>query len=145
MVPADRCSGWTAFLGALLGFFYFALKVFAFMFVFVWLQGTLPRLKYDRLMDLGWKVLLPVGLVWVMATATIVVAQEQLVRTDVLRAVFLAAAVLIAIILVLPLFDRRGPVEMSEDQPADAPPPDSLSDLRRVIDERTPDRVTIES
>ncbi|CAN5912346.1 NADH-quinone oxidoreductase subunit NuoH [soil metagenome] len=133
------------FLGALLGFFYFALKVFAFMFVFVWLRGTLPRLKYDRLMDLGWKVLLPVGLVWVMATATIVVAQEQLVRTDVLRAVFLAAAVLIAIILVLPLFDRRGPVEMSEDQPADAPPPDSLSDLRRVIDERTPDRVTIES
>jgi len=137
------------FLGALLGFFYFAIKVFAFMFVFVWLRGTLPRLKYDRLMDLGWKVLLPVGLVWVMATATIVVAQENLARSDVLRTVFLAAAVLIAIVLILPLFDRRRPsaTDAADDDDAGVRPPrdDTLADLRRVIDERTPDRVNVES
>ena len=137
------------FLGALLGFFYFAIKVFAFMFVFVWLRGTLPRLKYDRLMDLGWKVLLPVGLVWVMATATIVVAQENLARSDVLRAVFLAAAALIAVVLILPLFERRRPTapEAVADEDAGAPPSrdDTLADLRRVVDERTPDRVTVES
>jgi NADH-quinone oxidoreductase subunit H len=134
-------------LGALLGFFYFAIKVFAFMFVFVWLRGTLPRMKYDRLMDLGWKVLLPVGLVWVMATATIVVAQENLARSDVLRAVFLAAAALIAIVLILPLLDRRRAFEPDEDDDAGTRPPrdDTLADLRRVIDERTPDRVTVES
>ncbi len=133
------------FAGALLGFLYFAIKVFAFMFVFVWLRGTLPRLKYDRLMDLGWKVLLPVGLVWVLATAAIVVAQDNLARTDLLRTVFLVAAVLVAIVLVLPLFGRRRPVEMAEAQPADAVVPDTMADLRRVVDERTPDRMTVES
>lgn len=136
------------FPGALLGFFYFAIKVFAFMFVFVWLRGTLPRMKYNRLMDLGWKVLLPVGLVWVMATATIVVAQENVARSDVLRTVFLAAAVLIAIVLILPVFERRrpeAPDAADDDTGARPPPDDTLADLRRVVDERTPDRVTIES
>jgi NADH-quinone oxidoreductase subunit H len=105
-------------------------------------------MKYDRLMDLGWKVLLPVGLVWVMATATIVVAQENLARSDVLRAVFLAAAVLIAIVLIVPLFDRRRASEADAvDDGAGPRPPrdDTLADLRRVVDERTPDRVTVES
>lgn len=136
------------FPGALLGFLYFAIKVFVFMFVFVWLRGTLPRLKYDRLMDLGWKVLLPVGLVWVLATAAIVVAQEALPRGDVLRTVGLAAAVLIAIVLVLPLLDRRRPDDTDEidrETGPSAPSDDTLPDLRRVIDERTPDRVTVES
>ena len=132
--------------GALLGFLYFAIKVFVFMFVFVWLRGTLPRLKYDRLMDLGWKVLLPVGLLWVLATATIVVAQESLVRSDLLRGVFVAAAVLIAIVLMLPLFERRRPEQVTEHQlgePAEQVP--TMTDLRDVIDERTPDRLTVES
>jgi NADH-quinone oxidoreductase subunit H len=118
------------------------------MFVFVWLRGTLPRLKYDRLMDLGWKVLLPVGLVWVMATATIVVAQENLARSDVLQTVFLAAAVLIAIVLALPLLDRRRPPprDATDDGATSRPPRDeTLADLREVVDERTPDRVTVES
>jgi NADH-quinone oxidoreductase subunit H len=134
------------FLGALLGFLYFAIKVFAFMFVFVWLRGTLPRLKYDRLMDLGWKVLLPVGLLWVLATATIVVAQESLARSDLLFGVFVAAAVLIAIILVLPLFERRRPAQVTERQlgePGEEIP--TMTDLRDIIDERTPDRLTVES
>ena len=136
------------FLGALLGFFYFAIKVFAFMFVFVWLRGTLPRMKYNRLMDLGWKVLLPVGLVWVMATATIVVAQENVARSDVLRAVFLAAAALIALVLILPLFERRrpeAPDAAGDDTGARPPHDDTVADLRRVVEERTPDRVTVES
>jgi NADH-quinone oxidoreductase subunit H len=133
-------------LGALLGFLYFAIKVFAFMFVFVWLRGTLPRLKYDRLMDMGWKVLLPVGLLWVMATATIVVAQESLARSDLLRGAFVAAAVLIAIVLLLPLFDRRRPEQVTEPQPgAPAEQVPTMTDLRHVIDERTPDRLTVES
>ena len=133
-------------LGALLGFLYFAIKVFVFMFVFVWLRGTLPRLKYDRLMDLGWKVLLPVGLLWVLATATIVVAQESLVRSDLLRGVFVAAAVLVAIVLVAPLLDRRRPDQVTEQQlgePDEQMP--TMTDLRDIIDERTPDRLTVES
>jgi len=132
--------------GALLGFLYFAIKVFVFMFVFVWLRGTLPRLNYNRLMDLGWKVLLPVGLVWVMATATIVVAQENLARPDLIRVVLIAAGVIIGIMLLAPLFDRRPPQEPpAEDEGTAAPPPGGLDELRRTIDERTPDRVTVRS
>jgi NADH-quinone oxidoreductase subunit H len=140
--------------GALLGFLYFAIKVFAFMFVFVWLRGTLPRLNYNRLMALGWNVLLPIGLVWVMATATIVVAQESLARPDLIRTVLIAAGLIIGIVIVAPLFDRRPteqePVADADDGPgadseADVPSSDRMDELRRTIDERTPDRVTVKS
>ncbi len=49
--------------------FWFLGKMFFFVFVFVWIRGTYPRLRYDRVMTFGWKVLLPVGLFNVMATA----------------------------------------------------------------------------
>lgn len=47
------------------------LKVQFFIFVFVWLRGTLPRLKYNQFMDLGWKVMIPFSLVWIVAVATV--------------------------------------------------------------------------
>jgi len=46
-------------------------KTFFWVFVFVWIRGTYPRLRYDRVMSFGWKVLLPVGLFNVMATALV--------------------------------------------------------------------------
>jgi NADH-quinone oxidoreductase subunit H len=68
----------TLFLGGwqgpvLPGFMWFLLKVGAMIFVLFWLRATLPRLKYDRLMALGWKVLLPLGLLNIAITATAVV------------------------------------------------------------------------
>ncbi len=48
---------------------WFLLKTFFFVFLFVWVRGTYPRLRYDRVMNFGWKVLLPVGLFNVMITA----------------------------------------------------------------------------
>jgi NADH-quinone oxidoreductase subunit H len=48
---------------------WFLLKTFSFVFLFVWIRGTYPRLRYDRVMNFGWKVLLPVGLFNVMITA----------------------------------------------------------------------------
>ncbi len=50
---------------------WFLAKVIAFLFVFIWLRGTLPRLRYDQFMKLGWKVLIPISLVWTMLVATI--------------------------------------------------------------------------
>jgi NADH-quinone oxidoreductase subunit H len=48
---------------------WFLMKTFFFVFLFVWIRGTYPRLRYDRVMNFGWKVLLPVGLFNVMITA----------------------------------------------------------------------------
>jgi NADH-quinone oxidoreductase subunit H len=52
-----------------LGFVWWGLKVSIFLFVFIWLRGTLPRFRYDQLMHLGWKVLIPVAAVWILITA----------------------------------------------------------------------------
>ena len=54
------------------------IKVQLFIFLFIWLRGTLPRLRYDQFMNFGWKVLIPVALVW-----TIVVAAARIFRGDV--------------------------------------------------------------
>jgi NADH-quinone oxidoreductase subunit H len=44
-------------------------KLIAFVFFFIWLRGTLPRLRYDQFMKLGWKVLIPASLVWIVGVA----------------------------------------------------------------------------
>jgi NADH-quinone oxidoreductase subunit H len=64
----------TLFLGGWQGpilppFVWFAAKVFAVIFFFMWVRGTYPRLRYDLLMQLGWKVMLPVAIVNIMLTA----------------------------------------------------------------------------
>jgi len=46
-------------------------KLWAFLFVFIWLRGTLPRLRYDQFMRLGWKVLIPAGIVWIVAVSAL--------------------------------------------------------------------------
>jgi len=54
-------STWFA---AVPGFFWLALKTFFFLFVYLWIRATFPRYRYDQLMRLGWKVLLPTTIVW---------------------------------------------------------------------------------
>ena len=51
---------------------WFCLKVFCFLFFYIWMRGTLPRFRYDQLMAFGWKFLLPVGLLNVLATSFVV-------------------------------------------------------------------------
>jgi NADH-quinone oxidoreductase subunit H len=58
-----------AFLDVIPPFIWFAAKVAVFLFVYIWFRGTFPRYRFDQLMGLGWKVLLPVSLVNVMAIA----------------------------------------------------------------------------
>lgn len=64
-------GGWNG-PGFLPPFVWFALKVVLFLFLFVWIRATLPRLRYDRLMSLGWKVMLPVAILNLVVTAAFV-------------------------------------------------------------------------
>jgi NADH-quinone oxidoreductase subunit H len=51
------------------GVFWFILKIFVCLFVFLWVRATLPRYRYDQIMALGWKVFLPISLAWLVITA----------------------------------------------------------------------------
>jgi NADH-quinone oxidoreductase subunit H len=59
------------------GPFWFLLKVFLFLFLYVWLRGTLPRFRYDQLMTIGWKLLLPVSIANVVLTSLAIVWAGQ--------------------------------------------------------------------
>ncbi len=55
----------------ILGVFYFLAKVFFFLFLYIWLRGTLPRFRFDQLMNFGWKFLLPLAILNIIITATV--------------------------------------------------------------------------
>ena len=57
---------------------WFVIKVVAIIFVFIWLRGTLPRMRYDQFMHLGWKVLIPINLVWILVVMTVHVMGPRL-------------------------------------------------------------------
>jgi NADH-quinone oxidoreductase subunit H len=57
------------FVQALLPVFWFVAKVFVFLFIYIWVRGTLPRFRYDQLMAFGWKFLLPLAIANLIATA----------------------------------------------------------------------------
>ena len=58
--------------GIIQGPFWFFAKVFIFLFVYIWMRGTLPRFRYDQLMSFGWKFLLPVSIVNVILTSAVI-------------------------------------------------------------------------
>ena len=103
-------SGWWPLL-------WFVAKVWVFLFVFMWLRATLPRLRYDQFMAIGWKLLIPVSLVWILVVAV-------LRSADLTGAVpsLIAAAALLAVLLAVNALRRRA-AEREVPPPPPPPPP----------------------
>lgn len=95
-------------------------KVLSFIFVFIWLRGSLPRLRYDQFMAFGWKRLIPLSLIWIVAVATIRASSLEggLDRQYLL----IGIGVVLAVMLLLFFFTDDGADE-SEDASATAPAP----------------------
>jgi NADH-quinone oxidoreductase subunit H len=137
-------SGWWPLL-------WFLGKVILFVFVFVWLRGTLPRLRYDQFMRFGWKVLLPINLVWILALAGVRSINKSESGN---RWIVIAVVVLVLLLIVLFWPNRKPqPTETLQQQVRSRPtgsfplPPMDLQvppspRLKRAVAEREPANIT---
>ena len=95
----------------------------AIIFVFVWLRGTLPRLRYDQFMAFGWKVLIPINLVWILAVTTIRVLSDRGDPWWQATAIPLAVVLLIVVVPALMVWEgatARRAAEREEDEADEA-------------------------
>ena len=102
---------------------WFVLKIVAIIFVFVWLRGTLPRLRYDQFMHLGWKVLIPINLVWILAVTSIHVLRDRDWPPWKATAVPLALVLLLVVVPALTMWEgaaARRAAEREADDEAEA-------------------------
>jgi len=88
---------------------WFLSKTLVFIFFFVWLRGVLPRMRYDAFMRFGWKVLVPVGLIWILLVAGIRTATLEIEdRSTLLLAVGVLFSVVLVVFYLIPVADPGG-------------------------------------
>ncbi len=118
--PAGPTFGLPDSVAWIMPIFWFALKMALFIFFFILLRGALPRTRYHRLMDLGWKLLIPIALVWTLVTAAFVLINEQGGLTNELRIGLIVAAgvIVVALLLLAP----TGPKDEDAEDPGTARP-----------------------
>jgi NADH-quinone oxidoreductase subunit H len=78
---------------------WFLAKVLLFIFFFIWLRGTLPRMRYDQFMAIGWKALIPAALVWILAVGT--VRAVSLENGSIDRTWLIAAAAVAVVVFIV--------------------------------------------
>ena len=117
LTRAGANSGWYPII-------WFLIKVALFEFLFIWLRGSLPRVRYDQLMSIGWKVLIPVSIIWLLLIATV-----RAWRLDShSSAVYVVGGVVLAIIIVIAVSwdiaaERRSSQGAAADSVADEAEP----------------------
>jgi NADH-quinone oxidoreductase subunit H len=114
-------EGW---LGGWFTIVWFFLKVNLFFFLFMWLRASLPRLRYDQFMKFGWKVLIPVSLIWILIVASLRVVQQEGVSRTVSIAVI--TGIVLVVISISSLFERskeKSRVPLPQGEAPDFPIP----------------------
>jgi NADH-quinone oxidoreductase subunit H len=91
-------------------------KLMCFVFFFIWLRGTLPRMRYDQFMQFGWKVLIPASVGWIMLVATIQGVRNE--GYDVRNVVLVAAGAIVVVLVATWIWElsRRLPDEPVVEQ-----------------------------
>src|SRR2546421_7181974 len=108
-VPAPITTVWHGANSGWWPILWFSAKVLILLFVFVWLRGTLPRLRYDQFMRFGWKVLLPLNLVWILALAGIKTMRSSSIAGWQRVAIIAGAAAVALLVLMLWPGRKAGP------------------------------------
>jgi NADH-quinone oxidoreductase subunit H len=120
----------------------FLIKTFIFLFVFIWLRGTLPRFRYDQFMRLGWKALVPLSLLWILVVFAL--RTYRTVGSGDVTVVLLTLGIVVVAVLVVAFLvpDRQRPeapeVELASDYPVpplDLVVPDPSRPRRRAVEE----------
>jgi NADH-quinone oxidoreductase subunit H len=141
-------SGW-------FGLIWFFAKVLILLFGFIWLRATLPRMRYDQFMRFGWKVLIPVNLVWILFLSYVKLANNEF--SD--RAKWLSIGGIVVVVLLITMLwpAARKPRQLSVEEQIASRPPGSFPvppiDLqvppsprvRRAVAERAPATVGADS
>lgn len=108
---------------------WFVGKVITSLFVFIWVRGTLPRVRYDQFMKLGWKVLIPISMVWLMLVATVrALRNENYDYQDIVLYVGSAVIALLLLSFVVDFFrDRSAPEAEAGAEPGPEPAFDPMA------------------
>jgi len=93
---------------------WFLLKVLVIVYLYIWIRATLPRIRYDRLMAFGWKLLIPFGLAWVLLTGAIIILPEEIGRRATITAFAIGFGALVVLSLIWPLIVGRPEEEREE-------------------------------
>jgi NADH-quinone oxidoreductase subunit H len=116
MIPGAN-TGWWPLI-------WFTAKVWTFLFIFIWVRASVPRLRYDQFMALGWKILIPTSLVWVMIVATVRTLRAQGYHSWAVALIVASAVAGIALLVFLRNLVRQKYVRPIEAQPAASPDTD---------------------